>query len=261
MKQYTDFDMGGSARVTNLPAPQNPNDAARLADLNNAIEGLAWKDEVRVRTATNVNLAAPGATVDGVTMVAGQSFLAPNQSAPAENGIYVWNAAGTSATRRPDANVFKELEGAVVTVTEGTSANTTYRQTQIGGTIDVSTNTWTLFGTSSPPASETTAGISRAATQAEVDAGTSGMYFVRPETLLAFAGRVRKAQLNIGNASATQFTFTHNFNTRDVQIQVVRSTSPYDTVQCDQERDTVNSVVLRFIDAPSLNQFRVVLLA
>lgn len=30
----TDLDMGGAARVTNLPAPVNPNDAARKADVD-----------------------------------------------------------------------------------------------------------------------------------------------------------------------------------------------------------------------------------
>ncbi len=32
--QLTDLDMGGAARVTNLPAPVNPNDAARKADVD-----------------------------------------------------------------------------------------------------------------------------------------------------------------------------------------------------------------------------------
>ncbi len=62
---------------------------------------------------------------------------------------------------------------------------------------------------------------------------------------------------NIGDGSSTQLTVTHNLNTRDVRVQVCRNATPWDTILCDVERDTVNSVVLRFATAPTAGQFRV----
>lgn len=260
VKVLQDQDFGGVARLTNLPSPAAGGDAARLQDLQQAIEGLAWKDAVRVKTQGNVNLAAPGATVDGVTMNANDRFLAASQTTTSQNGIYVWTGAATPATRAVDANTFAELEGATVSVTAGTDTGTTWRQTQVGGTIDTDPVAFTAFGTAAPAASETTAGIAEAATQGEVDAGTAGFTFVRPATLAAWAGRANKYQANIGDNAATQFTVTHNLNTRDVLVQVVRNASPYDNVVVDVERSSVNAVVLRFASAPTTDQFRALII-
>lgn len=260
IKQLQDLDFGGVARATNLPAPLAGSDAARLQDLQQAIEGLAWKDDVRVKAQGNVNLAAPGATVDGETMNANDRFLAASQTTTSQNGIYVWTGAATPAVRATDADTFAKLAGAALTVTGGTDAGTTWRQTQVGGTIDTDPIAFTAFGTAAPAASETTAGIAEAATQAEVDAGTPGMTFVRPETLAAWAGRANKYQANIGDNAATQFTVTHNLNTRDVLVQVVRNAAPYDNVNVDMERSSVNAVVLRFASAPTTDQFRALII-
>ena len=259
IKQLQDLDFSSAARIRHLPAPVSGDEPARLADLNEALEGLAWKDAVRVKAPANVNLAAPGATVDGVALSVGDAFLAADQTTTSQNGIYVWNGAGSPATRRVDASTFGELTGAVVPVVEGTSAGTQWRQTQVGGIIDSSAIAFTSFGTAAPNASETTAGISEAATQVEVDAGTPGMLFVRAETLAGWAGRAKKAQANIGDGSATQFTFPQ-LGSRDVLVQVVRNSAPYDSVGADVERDTTNSVVIRFASAPTSNQYRIVVI-
>lgn len=58
---------------------------------------------------TNINLAAPGASINGVVMAAGMSFLVVNQTLPEENGIYDWNGAAVPATRRADANLDVEV--------------------------------------------------------------------------------------------------------------------------------------------------------
>jgi hypothetical protein len=42
-------------------------------------------------------------TIDGVTMIAGDRVLLKGQSAPAENGIWVWNGAAAAMTRALDA--------------------------------------------------------------------------------------------------------------------------------------------------------------
>lgn len=259
-KVFNGLDMN-STKIENLAAPVAANDAVRLADLNSAVEGIAWKDSVRVSTQGNLNLASPGATIDGITMATNDRFLARSQSAGAENGIYVWNGAATPATRAPDASTSNELEGAVTTVEEGTNAGASYRQTSVNFTIDSGAVAWTLFGTAAGAASETSAGIAELATQAETDTGTDDLRIVTPLKLTTWSGRVRKFTANFGDTSATQFDFTHNFNTRDVVVQIYRNGSPWEQVIADIAANTVNVVRVNFAAAPTSNQFRVVIWA
>lgn len=258
-KIYSDLDMQSVSKITNLPAPASANEPARLADIQSAIEGIAWKDSVRVSTQGNLNLAAPGATIDGITMVSGDRFLARSQSTASQNGIYVWNGSATPATRSLDASTFAELEGAVTTVEEGTDAGATFRQTQVNGTIDSSTVTWTAFGTSAPAASETTAGIAEIATQAETDAGTDDARFITPLKFKTSSLRIRKHTATIGDGSATQIDVTHNFNTTDVIVEVYEASGGA-TVLCDVSRNSVNVVRLNFTAAPASNALKVVIL-
>ncbi len=257
---WTDLNFRSASKITNLPAPASANEPARLADLNAAIEGLKSKDTVRASTQGNVNLAAPGATVDGITMAAGERFLARAQTTDSQNGIYIWNGAATPATRSTDASTYTELVNAIVPVAEGTDAGKTYRQTGATGTIDVTAVTFISFGTGASAASESVAGIAELATQGETDTGTDDARIVTPLKLANWSGKAKKYQTNVGDGSATQYTVTHNLNSRDVHVQVVRVASPYDTVITDVERDTVNSVIVRFATAPTSNQFRVLVM-
>lgn len=254
-QQQSDLDFINAARIINLPAPTNAGDATNKAYVDSAVEGLAWKDSVRVAAQANINLASPGATIDGIAMAAGDRFLAPVQTAGSENGIYVWNGAATPATRAADASTFAELEQAVTTVEEGTNAGSSFRQTAINGTLGTTTITWSAFGTSAPAASETTAGIAEVATQAEADAGSDDARFITPLKLKNYAGRKLKYTGTVGDGSATQYTITHNLNTRDVVVSVYRNSGNYDEIGCDVEHTTVNSITLRFATAPTAAQF------
>jgi hypothetical protein len=137
-----------------MPLPSRFLVAGGASDL---LDSLNWKADARVFTATNINLAAPGANLDGVAMVVGQRFVAGGQTAPAENGIYVYNGAAAPATRAPDADVSAELNNATISIEAGTSAGTTWRQTAINPTIGVTAITWTTFGSGNVvgPASST----------------------------------------------------------------------------------------------------------
>lgn len=257
------LDLGGVSRLQNLPAPAAPTDAARLQDIQSAVEGIAWKDSVRVRAGTNVNLASPGASVDGITMSAGDRFLAAAQTAAAENGIYIWNGAAVAASRSLDANTSDELEGAVVTVEEGTSAGATFRQTAVNFTIGSGSVTWTAFGTAAPSASTTTAGIVELADQTETDAGTDGARAVTPLGLASWPNRMRQFVQNIGDGSATQIDVTHNFNTRDLEVQVWETGGSFRRVDAGLEISlfSVNVVRCNFASAPAAAAYRVVVQA
>lgn len=67
----------------------------------------------------------------------------------------------------------------------------------------------------------------------------------------------RVSARTIGDGTTLTYTITHNFNTRDVVVQVF-DTATYDTVFADVLRDTVDSVEVTFSSAPALNAYRVV---
>ena len=256
----SDFDFNNAARIVNLPDPTLAQHPATKAYVDSAVEGLAWKDSVRVASTANLTITGPGATIDGVTMSANDRVLLKDQTTASQNGLYIWNGAGVSMTRAADANTFAELEQAVVTVEEGTSAGASFRQTAVNGTIDSTSVTWTSFGTSAAAATETTAGVLEIATQSETDTGTDDLRAITALKLNNWSGRKRKATATFGDGSATSFNIDHNFNTRDVQVEVYRNSGNYDSVLCDVTRPSVNRVTLTFAAAPAASAFNVVVL-
>lgn len=252
---------GGGAKITGLPASTANGEPVVHEQLAAAIEGINWKDSVRVASTANINLASPGATIDGITMVAADRFLAKDQSTANQNGIYIWNGAATPATRAPDMDSAAEVEQATVTVEEGTSAGATFRQTAVNVTLGTTSLAWASFGTSAPAASESVAGVAEIATQAETDTGTDDARMLTPLKLTNWAGRKRKATGTVGDGSATSIAVNHNFNTRDVTVEVYRNSGNYDTIICDVQRTSVNQVTLIFASAPTAAQFAYVILA
>lgn len=256
-KIFTDFDFQSVSKVINLPAPSASGDGVPKSYVDSLVEGLAWKDSVRVSTQANLNLSSPGATIDGITMASQDRVLVRSQTTASQNGIYIWNGAAVAMTRSLDATTFAELEQAVTTVEEGTSAATTWRQDQINGTIDSSTISWVAFGTSAPSASESTAGIAELATQAETDAGTDDARIITPLKLATWSGRIKKFSVSIGDGSATSYTVTHNLASRDVHVTIYNA-SNYEEVITDVAHTTTNTLTIIFATAPSSDAYRVV---
>lgn len=256
----SDQDHANVARILNLPDPTLAQHPATKAYVDAAVEGLAWKDSARIGTIANINIASAPATIDGITPAAGDRVLVKDQTAPAENGIRLWNAAGAAMPRAADASTFPELEGAVVGVEEGTNANTTWRQTAVNGTLDTTGVTFTTFGTSAPAASTTVSGIAELATQAEVDTGTDALRIVTPSTLAGYVNRFRMFTATIGDGSATQLDVSHNFATRNVQVQVWETSGLFRNVTGGLEirlPDT-NTVRCVFAAAPASGAYNVV---
>jgi hypothetical protein len=108
-----------------------------------AIVGISWKQPVR--TATTANITLSGAqTIDTVAVVAGDRVLVKDQTAQAENGIYVVAAGAWS--RSADADVWEELVSAMVFVESGGLAGAAfYCPVQPGGTLGVTAVTWSNF--------------------------------------------------------------------------------------------------------------------
>lgn len=258
----SDHNFVGGAKITGLPAAVAAGHAVEFAQFLAAIEGLAWKDDVRLVATTNVTIATPGATINGVTMAAGDRMLLTAETAPADNGIYIWNGAAVPATRAPDMSSSAEFNSAVVTATEGTAnPGTTWRQTAVNPTVGTTAIVFTSFQTAAPSSSETVAGILEIATQAETDAGTDDARAVTPLKLTTFSGKAKRYAAQLGDGSATSIAITHNLNTRDVNVQVYKNAGNYDTVDCECQRTSVNQITLIFATAPASNALRVIVVA
>ena len=228
-------------RITNVGTGTQPTDATNLAQLQSALAGLSWHGAVRAASTGNINLAAPGATIDGVTMAAGQSFLAKNQTTGSENAPYTWNGASSPATRRADGTQGNLNAGAAFYVDEGTvNADTAWT---------ISTDDPITVGTTAVAFAKFGAGIAYTAGTGLTLGGTT---FAVDTTKVPF-----KIATNVGDGSSTNITFTHALGTLDVNVQVYL-TSTGETIECDVLRTSTSAVSLQFAVAPASGAYRAV---
>lgn len=112
--------------------------------VNNAVQGLDPKQSVKAASTGNMTLSGEQ-TSDGVSLVAGDRYLAKDQTAADENGIYVVSAA--SWTRALDMDSWDEVPGAFVFVGQGTAGGDAgYVCTaDSGGTLGTTAITWVKF--------------------------------------------------------------------------------------------------------------------
>jgi hypothetical protein len=74
------------------------------------------------------------------------------------------------------------------------------------------------------------------------------------------SGAVGKYAVNVGDGTTTTFTITHNLGTNDVLAQVYTLASTFDMVFPDIQFTTTNTITLIFAIAPTVNQYRVVVM-
>lgn len=118
--------------------------------------GANAKASVRVASTGNIaNIAnIPPSTIDGVTMMSGDRFLAKDQTTATQNGIWIFDQTG--CWRASDADTWAELVSAYVFVEQGTvNADTGWLCTvDQGGTINTTAVTWAKFAGSGSGVSE-----------------------------------------------------------------------------------------------------------
>lgn len=130
------------------------------------LQKLDAKQSVRAATVANITLSG-AQTIDGVVLTVGDRVLVKDQTAAAQNGIYLVAAQGW--TRATDAGDGTKLSsGARVSVEEGAINAGKVWYLATAGAISVGT-TVLLFSDEHPNATETAKGFTRYATQTEVN--------------------------------------------------------------------------------------------
>lgn len=233
-----------------------------------AIAGLSFKTPpATVVMTTNVTLTAPGATMNGHTMVSGDSFLASGQTTTTQNGLYTWNGSAVTATRRSDANSAGSVySGTLVSIENADSTNpdTVWMQTATGsgtnGAIVLGTDVQTWIKPFSASAYTFSNGLLNSSGTITVlpDPVTGGGIVVTSAGVkIDTAVVVRKFAVDVGDGSSTAITVTHNLGTLDVTAAIYNKSTGAE-VECDVVHATTNTLTLNFSVAPTSAQYRAV---
>ena len=124
--------------------PSSSTDIANKDYVDTVAQGLDPKASCVAATTANITLSGTQ-TIDGIALIAADRCLVKDQTAPAENGIYVV-AAGAWA-RSTDMNVWLEVPGAFTFIEQGTTqADTGWVCTSnAGGTLGTTAITFVQF--------------------------------------------------------------------------------------------------------------------
>jgi hypothetical protein len=133
--------------LTSVAVTQDPVSALQLATkqyVDAVAQGLDPKASCVAATTANITLSGTQ-TIDGVALIAGDRCLVKNQTASADNGIYL--VAAGAWTRATDMDTWAEVPGAFTFIEQGTLyADTGWVCTSnAGGTIGVTAITWVQF--------------------------------------------------------------------------------------------------------------------
>lgn len=273
------------------------NEIAKISDIQASSSGLSWKQAVNLLyddatpTLSGDSVTTPlvidGHEALGIADVGYRILITGGNDA----GIYVYNQSGTSWTldRATDADVYSELLGAAVFVMEGTQYGSTswvqsnhyitnftgqdWVQFSGQGTYTGSNSIY-LDGTSFSVIADSSRGLATDVDGTFVKLGNAlqfdgngdievlaGTGFDTSSGTLNFASGygVRKYAENIGDNSATTFTITHSFDTKDVTVQIFENGASHAQVEADVEHSTTSAVTIKFAIAPDTDEYRVVI--
>ena len=104
--------------ITGLADPTNGQDAATKKYVDSRVQGLSGKGSVRALSDANLEVTGIPATVDGITLVAGDKILLVAQTDASENGI--WEVSATAWSRPENYDTGDHASASYVFVQEGT---------------------------------------------------------------------------------------------------------------------------------------------
>ena len=133
---------------TIFTSPSNSTDIANKAYVDATTQGLSFKQPANYTTNGNITLSGLAVQANGdwvSTLTAGDRILVKNQTAGADNGIYL--ASASAWTRSLDANTWDELVSAYLFIISGTvwSGSSWVNTNQTGGTLGVTSVTFVQF--------------------------------------------------------------------------------------------------------------------
>lgn len=135
--------LSGSTMTGALTLSQDPTTDLHAAT-KRWVESLASKQACRVATTANITLNG-AQTIDGIALSIGDRVLVKDQTATAENGIYV--VASGAWSRASDADTWNDIVAARLSIAQGTANDNTFwlSTTAIGGTLGTTPITWQLL--------------------------------------------------------------------------------------------------------------------
>jgi hypothetical protein len=217
----------GSQRITGLADPSSAQDAATqayvLAQISALSSGLVFKGAARVATSTNITIATPGATIDGVAPTSGDVVLLMGQTTGSQNGPWVWTGSAAALTRPTNWDTTAEAApGSMWVVQQGTFDNQLAIMSNDSFTLNTTTATFVFLN----PASAADNDSSYTETSPAVSAGAA-------------------------------WAVNHNLGHKNVHVTIYRTASPFDEVDAQVTHDTTNQVNVRPDIALSLGEYTV----
>ena len=211
--------------ISNLADPSAGTDAANKNYVDNTAQGLDAKASVKAATNTNLGSLSGAQTIDGIALTAPDRVLVKDQSAQAQNGIYVVAAGAWS--RAPDSDTWNELVSAFVFVEQGTTnADSGWVSTvDTGGTLGTTAVTWTQFS----GAGQINAGAGMTKAGNTLDVGAGAGITVNADTIQVANDGITNAMLangavNIATADVTGTLPVANGGTGQTAAKAARET-------------------------------------